>query len=311
MVQPRATAPFNVPKRRQVDGGIFGCGQFGQPPFQPQSRARRKRPATQRPCGGHIAIGRPRHDHPVGQGATWNERGQIRVPRRATALMAGHMDVRVPTARHAKRANIEGADRPIGKLYIRKGQTKSPLGINDLPVQNLKIHTSGRIGAHIHNGRNLNTLCVQIGGGAVAVVIVGENRHALVGRDAVAVRIGADRRPQHNAGAVVVFKCNGAFNRPRCQHCALGINAPQNLARFAGIGYGHVVADPFHRAVNSVIKRADHSRAHHQAHVWQACQFSDSARSPNRARIIANAKRLGIQPPTKGEIFICEDDIGT
>ena len=95
----------------------------------------------------------------------------------------------------------------------------------------------------------------------MAVVIVGENRHILRRAGSPAVHIAAQGRPQHDAGAVVVFECDGPFGGPGAQQTAFGVDAPERLARFAGGRFAKVVRYPFQRAVNAVIHGPDDRRA--------------------------------------------------
>ena len=100
------------------------------------------------------------------------------------------------------------------------------LGVDHLTVQHLIVGVARLVGAHIHHGGNLDAFGVQVGSGAVAVVIVGENRHAPVGGDGKAVGIGAQGRGEHNAGTVVVLERDGTLDRTGGQHRAAGVDTP-------------------------------------------------------------------------------------
>ena len=88
--------------------------------------------------------------------------------------------------------------------------------------------------------------------------------------------------------------------------------APAHSSRFAhrcATGSGgacriwrsEMVADPLHRAVNAVIKRTDHRRARHQAHVWHRGQFSNRLARPIERGLPPTANVSAFNRPPKAK----------
>ena len=165
----------------------------------------------------------------------------------------------------------------------------------------------GQAVARVYNRDHIHTLGNQIGGGAQAVIVVGENRHTLTGDDTPAICIGADCTSQHDAGAIIVLKGNRAFNGPGSQDRAFGIDAPKDLAGFARLRGGQMVRDTLNRGINPVIQRAKDRGARQQAHVRHLGQFGNSAGRPVGTGLIPQHVGFCVQPPAHAEVFICQD----
>ena len=103
-------------------------------------------------------------------------------------------------------------------------QPQTALGVNHLSTgkiaQARQAGIGGRIGAAVDDGCDIDALRPQIKRCAQPVIIVGENCHALAGRHGPTIDIGAQTAGQHDAGAVIIFKRNGAFNRTRAHQRA-------------------------------------------------------------------------------------------
>jgi hypothetical protein len=85
----------------------------------------------------------------------------------------------------------------------------------------------------VDHGDDVDAFGLQVDGGAQPVVVVGEDGNPLTRLGAPAVRIGAKRARQHDAGPVVVLEGDGAFGRAARQDRAGRIDAPQHLPGLA------------------------------------------------------------------------------
>ena len=170
------------------------------------------------------------------------------------------------------------------------------------------VQIAGRMGPRVNERAHMHTRRQQIGGGAVGVIGIAENRHPLAGADAPAVHIGPHRTRSHDAGAVVVAKRDGPFQRPRRQHRASGHDPPERLARRAR-AHRRVGCGPFQRAIGALIIGAHHTGAGQEAHIVHRRQLRRHRFGPAMPGQPAHLQRLGIQSPAGAGVLIGQNHI--
>ena len=315
LVKPGAALAGDVVKRRDADGVVLGrwqVGRFGLDAQIAKRGGRRSGARCKRASGGEGAVRRARHGHALRQRGAGNKGGDVLVPHRQPALVAGQVDIRVPPARDAER--IAG-DHPrvAARKFDGDGMhSKAAIAVDDLRAcQNLIPVGAGGFGqAAVDDGRDADAFGQEVRRRPMPVVVVGKDRHVLARHRRPAVRIAAQRGGEHDARPVVVAKRDGAFDGPGGQDAALGVDAPERLARLARRGFGEVIGHPFQRAVDAVVEGAKHRGARHQADVGQACQFRHGLRGPVAGRHVSDGEGFGVQPPAHDEILIGKDHIG-
>ena len=314
LVKPGAALAGDVVKRRDADGVVLGrwqVGRFGLDAQIAKRGGRRSGARGQRASGGEGAVRRARHGHALWQRGAGDKGGDVIIPQRQPTLMAGQVDVRVPPARDAER--IAGYHpRVAARQSDGDGmQAKTAVAIDDLRAcQNLIAVGAGGFGqAAVDDCRDADALGQQIGRRPMPVIVIGEDRHVLARNRCPTVRIAAQRGGEHDARPVVVAKRDGPFDGPGGQNAALGVDAPERLARLARGGFGEVIGHPLQRAVDAVIEGAKHGGARHQADVRQACQFRHGLCGPVTRLRIVDGEGLGVQPPAHDEILIGKDHI--
>ena len=253
----------------------------------------------------HRAIGGARHDHAGGQGAARHEGLDIVAPFRLAALVAGQVHVGVPPARDG-----EAVDRQ--NLPVGQGDGFQALAAHGVhharPADMPHVGQADRRSpvAAVDHGTDMHAARRQVGGGAPAVVVVGENGHFLARRHAEAVHVGPHGPRQHHAGAVVVAEGDGPLGAAGGEDGALGIDPPQDLARLAG-AVCQVVGAAFERAIDAVIVGAVNGGAGHDAHVAHRRQFGQRLCRPVVTGHAAQFQCLGIEPAAGYEILVRQD----
>ena len=102
--------------------------------------------------------------------------------------------------------------------------------------------------ARIDNRLNAGPCCQQIQCGAIGIVIIGENHCAAARQHTKVIDIGAHSTGQHDAGAVIIAKYQGLFQRACRQHNLLGADLPPALARQVVRRHREVIGDFFDAA---------------------------------------------------------------
>ena len=141
---------------------------------------------------------------------------------------------------------------------------------------------------------------------APAVIIIGEDRHVMTSRHFIAVGIAAHSAGQHNPRTVIISKSNRSFDRPCRQNRLFRINAIHDLP-WGIAGFAFMLAHPFQRAINAVVKRTENRGACHHAHIVHAVQLSCRFLGPSRCALAVNLILFGIQPSAHDKIFISDD----
>ncbi len=241
LIQPGAALAFvDVPEGGDADRGVFGLWQVGG--VGRQAEGVEGGVGLGGPCGeGGVGGHGTRRGTGGGQASgairAGGEGGECVIPDRAATVVAGDVDVGVPAARDAQRVDGEGFRLAVRMADGDGFQAKAALAINHLRA--LEVTDAGQKIAllpGVDDGGDVDAFGLQVGGGAQAIVVVGEDGDAVARQSGPAVGIGAEGTGQQDTGAVVVFKADGAFDGPGGEDRAAGIDAPQDLARFAGRG---------------------------------------------------------------------------
>ena len=211
-------------------------------------------------------------------------------------MMRMNVHIRVPAPGNTQRIDANLPCQPVAIAHRDCCQAKSARCVDHLFAL-----------AAVNDRNDVDPLCRQISGGAQAVVVVGEDRNPLADRDTPAIGIGAQGPCQHDAGPVVVLEGDGPLGRAAAQDRALRIDPPQHLPRLALRGHSQMVRYPFDRAIDAVVKGADHRGPGHQAHAGQGRKFGHGGTYPVSPRGPADCKVLGIQPAAKTEILVRKD----
>ena len=143
----------------------------------------------------------------------------------------------------------------------------------------LHQHTS-RIGPRVRHRGDWPPHAVPIEGGAIGMVVAGEQQQPLPRRHGVAVHIGGDGACQHHAGQVVVGECEWALRGAGGQHHLFGADAMQALA-WAGRGAGaQVIGAAFQRGDEVVVVVAKRGGAGQQRDLGAGTQFAHGRGDP-------------------------------
>ena len=94
----------------------------------------------------------------------------------------------------------------------------------------------GDLGTGVDDCGDLDAGGLQVRSQRVGAVIGGADDNAPAGRDGVTVEVSADRRGEHDAGAVVVLEDQRAFVGAGSNHHLVGAHVPDPLAGHAGGG---------------------------------------------------------------------------
>ena len=166
-------------------------------------------------------------------------------------------------------------------------------------------------GAGIHH-THVDARLFQINGSQIGIVVIGEHNAIHAGGNAVTLDHGTGSCCQHDARAVVVGKCNRAFNGTRGQNDLLCPHLPQPVAWASGSEEcGVVVANPLKNHEIVVMPVTNDSRTRHDMYVFgtqhlvgNGLRVVDEACTINQARgEIGNAPQCWV--------FIGENDPGT
>ena len=171
---------------------VAGPVSLGQDRAQGQGSGRR-------PCDGHCG----------GQVAAGDEGGDIVAPPGPPALVAGQVDIGAPAAGHRQAIGLDALaarQRDRADAVAARGIDNAPAHDDGGPAQGVVGGCRRRAVAGVDHRGDGDAPCGKIGGGAPAVVGVGEDRHPLARRHPPAVDVGPHRARQHDAGAVVVAK---------------------------------------------------------------------------------------------------------
>ena len=153
---------------------------------------------------------------------------------------------------------------------------------------------------------DFNTFSLEILCCTQAVVVVCEHRNLGAGGDAKAVGIRADSTCLHDARAVVVGERHGTFCGTRSKDRALGIDAPEDVAEFAG-----AVVAAFKRAVDAVVVGAVDGGSGHDADVWHAGEFGGGFCREFMPLAAINLVGFGVEASAEKEVLVRENHTQT
>ena len=167
------------------------------------------------------------------------------------------------------------------------------------------------VGAGIDDGCHIDTGGGKVGGGPVAVIIVGKDGDMLGRGGGKSVHIAACRAGLHDARPVIVGKADQPFGGPCAQQRAFRIDAPQDLPRLAGFQRGDMVAGALQHGIDAMVEHANGGAARHQPHIGKALQFGHHSGGPVGTRHAADAEALLEKPAAGTEILVDQDHFGT
>ena len=161
-----------------------------------------------------------------------NEGGDVLLPARPPAMVAGQMHIGIPATGHGKRPAVEMLAAAVGTADrdMAKAKAAGTAG-DDGAGEKLGDIACRRIGARIDDRRYIDACRCQVGRRAMPVIIVGEDGDPLGRGGGPAVDIGPYGAGLHDAGAIVIVEGDQPFGRAGGQNRALCIDAPQNLPR--------------------------------------------------------------------------------
>jgi hypothetical protein len=260
--------------------------------------------------GRHRPIRRTDRHQPRHRTFHRHESGKLFVPARTTVHVAGQVDRRVPAARHCQAVglDLEG----LGPLaHGDRRQPQPPPAADNLgPHMHRAILDAEGIRARINDCGHLNARRHQLARRRPCLIGVGKQGHALAGADAISVKVGPDRRGQHDPRPVVVLERHRPLQRAAGQDGMRCNDPPKAFARQVG-ARRLVQAHPLQRAISAVVIGPGHRRPQHDPHVRQRLQFGHRLRHPVALRHPADGPVLGQKPPAQGMAFLSQDDIRT
>ena len=178
------------------------------------------------------------------------------IPGQLAAAMAPQMHHRRPAARHGN--GVAGDILQHGALAGLQAErnTRDPLAALDLGNGTARLDAdakrAGAVGqragdgaAGVHDAGHGQARLHQRDGGAVGIVIVGDDHGAVTGRDRLIDHIVAHRRGQHHAGNVIAREGQGALDGPGRGQNPARADAPQPM--LGAPVAGGVVGDTFIR----------------------------------------------------------------
>ena len=220
------------------------------------------------------------------------------------------MHIRVPSAGHGKRAAIDMAMATIRQADLHMAKAKPAAG----PADDRAGHHFGDIArrgvvARIDDRGDIDSGGGKVGGGAMPVIIVGEDGHALGRGGGKAVHITAYRAGLHDPGPVIVGESDQPFGGTAAQQRPAGIDSPENLPRLAGLRRHDVVAGAFQNAIDSMIEDTDGGASRHDPHIRQAGKFRRHCLGPCGPALPANGEAFLKKPSAGAEILIDDDHL--
>ena len=194
-------------------------------------------------------------------------------------------------------------------VALNPGQPVASGGVGDAGTQiDRAILNRAGIGAAVENGRDLHACGHQRTGAGTGTVVVGKERHALTGDNAIAVQIGFHRTGHHDAGAIIHREGNRPFQRARGKDRAARGDAPEAFARHIGTG-GLVQGDAFKRGKDAVIIGPGHRGAAHNPDIGQRGEFGLGRGHPVQPRRAVDGLTVRDQTPAKAAVLIGQNDI--
>ena len=311
LVEPGAFRPFDHPEGGNGGIAVLRRGQVGRRRPDPETRQSRdslRRAAPKAGGGGIVALRGARHCQARRRVGAGDEGGDVVAPDGFATLMAGQVNGGRPAA---------GNGDQVGEDAVLRPRRMADRGVVDAVATNRIRHRAAgngaeigplrRVAARIDHRRHVQPRRAEIRRRAPAVIVVGEDGDGLARRHGVAIEVSPRRARQHDAGPVVVLKCDGPLDRARTEDRAAGDQFPHALARQVARQLRHVLAHPLQRAIDAAIVDAENRGAGHERHIRHGGEFGHCRSRPDRRQLSADLMALGVQPPAHDEILIGED----
>ena len=175
------------------------------------------------------------------------EHGLGLVPAELAAGVRPEVDDRGPAARHGD--GVAGQFLGLGASARLGGEEDAiDLGMAldladgragfdaDAAAADLFGERAGGFGAGVDHGLDLKPRIIERDGGAVGVVVVGDDDSPIAGGDAPVHQIVADRRGEHDAGKIIAGEGQRAFDGACGRDDLLCTDLPEPVARPPGVG---------------------------------------------------------------------------